>query len=154
MGEKRRPASISSVLQGMFDQHPMEKRLREGRIWLVWDEAVGEKIAAKAHPAKFHDGLLTVNVSSAPWLQQLTFLKSDIKNKINTLLGEELVVDIFLKSGRMPKREVPSPPPQVSLQPASAEELAKIAEQTAEIADEELRIIFQDLILKNMNRKR
>ena len=57
----------------------------------------------------FRDGVLTVAVASAPWMQQLTFLKKGMIEKLNERLGRELVRDIYLKAG-MPQ-PLPSPDP-------------------------------------------
>ena len=40
-----------------------------------------------------------VNVSSAPWMQQLQFLKPELIEKLNETLGKELVEDIRFKIG-------------------------------------------------------
>jgi len=85
----------------------MEKRLEESGIWRVWDETVGRQIAAKARPSRFHDGVLTVMVNSAPWMQQLNFMKRDIAQRLNDRLGKELVREIYLKAGRPAAAEQP-----------------------------------------------
>jgi len=106
MTEKRkkmpRPMAISDLLDSAFHGKPAERRLQEGKIWLVWDTAVGRQIAAKARPVSFRDGVLTVAVVSAPWMQQLTFLKKGMIEKINERLCHEMVRDIYLKAGMPP----------------------------------------------------
>ena len=103
MAEKRqrmkRPAPVSELLAAAFHGKPAEKRLKEGKIWLIWDAAVGPQIAGRARPVSFRDGILTVAVASAPWMQQLTFLKTGMIEKLNGRLGCELVREIYLKAG-------------------------------------------------------
>ena len=96
----KRPTPVSVLLAASFRGKPAEKRLEEGKIWLVWNAAVGKQIAAKARPVSFRDGILTVGVSSAPWMQQLTFLKTGMIEKINECLGRDLVRDLYLKAGQ------------------------------------------------------
>src|SRR5512137_1414426 len=104
MADKRekmpRPATLADLLSASFRGTPTERRLKEGNIWLVWDSVVGKQIAGRARPVSFRDGTLTVSVESAPWMQQLTFLKKGIMEKLNARLGEELVQDIYLKAGK------------------------------------------------------
>lgn len=147
-----RPATIADLLSATFHGTPVEKRLKEGRIWLIWNSAVGPQIAAKARPVGFRDGVLTVAVVSSPWMQQLAFLKKEITEKLNTLLGEELVREIFLKAGR-PKAVVPPQPvseskPQLKL---TDEESHRIGAQTATISDPGLRESFARLMAKHFS---
>ena len=95
----KRPAPVCDLMAALFRGKPAEKRLEEGKIWLVWEDAVGRQIAAKAQPASFRNGILSVAVVSAPWMQQLTFLKKGMMEKLNELIGHELVRDIYLKAG-------------------------------------------------------
>ena len=103
-----RPLAVSGLLAEIFQGSPAEKRLKEGKIWLIWEAVVGAQIAAQAKPAGFRDGVLTVAVASAPWMQQLTYLKKEIVAKLNRRLGTELVKDIYLRAGRR-KEAAPEP---------------------------------------------
>lgn len=95
------PSAVTDILASVFKGKPLGLRLKEARIWQVWDHAVGKQISTHARPAKFRDGILTVAVASAPWMQQLTFLKDTILEKLNNALGEPLVTGIYLKAGRL-----------------------------------------------------
>ncbi|RQW77230.1 MAG: DUF721 domain-containing protein, partial [Geobacter sp.] len=144
------PAPVSDLMTTLFRGKPAEKRLEEGKIWLVWDAAVGSQVAAKARPVSFRDGTLTVAVVSAPWMQQLTFLKKAILEKLNERLGRELVRDVYLKAG------MPQPPPprrqpaKKPLRRLTEQESCRIVEQTASIADPELREAFARILARVM----
>ena len=154
MAEKRSrlpyPAALSELLTAAFRGTPTGNRLREGKIWLVWDKAVGKQIANRARPVNFRDGTLTVAVSSAPWMQQLTFLKKGIMEKLNAMLGEEIVRDIYLKAGtidRAAKKTSPGKIPKRELTPVESQ---KIAKQTDFVNDPELRQALQELLEKHI----
>lgn len=152
-GKMPRPVAVSDLLAFVFHGKPAEKRLKEGKIWLVWDRAVGKQIAARARPVSFRDGVLTVAVANAPWMQQLNFLKKGIMEKLNAQVGEELVLEIYLKAGR---NEPPSAPVQQrerTLRPLSREEKLCIAEQSAAIEDQELREAFASLLAKHLGNR-
>ena len=68
-------------------------------IWKVWARAVGEKISSQAQPEAFKGGLLIVKVAGSVWAQQLQFQKTDLIQKLNSALEEELVKDIRFKTG-------------------------------------------------------
>jgi predicted nucleic acid-binding Zn ribbon protein len=146
----KRPTPISVLLAASFRGKPAEKRLEEGKIWLVWNAAVGKQIAAKARPVSFRDGILTVAVSSAPWMQQLTFLKKGMIDKINERLGRDLVRDIYLKAGQpqpLPHQPEPRKKPERRL---TEEETSRIGEQTASISDPELRAAFARILTREL----
>ncbi|HEY6871423.1 MAG TPA: DUF721 domain-containing protein [Geobacteraceae bacterium] len=156
MAEKRermkRPLPVSELMAPLFRGKPAEKRLEEGRIWLVWDAAVGEQIAAKARPVSFRDGTLTVAVVSAPWMQQLTFLKRDMVEKLNQRLGRELVRDIYLKAGA-PEPPLPATKPRRNKErPLESAEKLMIAEQSSSIADPELREAVAHLFARHLEK--
>jgi len=154
MTEKRkkmpRPMAISDLLGTAFHGKPAEKRLQEGKIWLVWDSAVGRQIASKAHPVSFRDGVLTVAVVSAPWMQQLTFLKNGIMDKLNERIGRDLVRDIYLKAGMPQSLPLRTEPVKKQGRPLTEGETRRIREQTASVSDPELREAFVKILAREL----
>lgn len=147
-----RPLAVADILDAALGGTPAGKRLREGRIWLVWEAAVGSLIAAKARPVSFRDGTLTLAVSGAPWMQQLTFLKKQIADNVNSRLGEIMIRDIHLKA---------SQPPSLPSQPESGtdrgrelteKEMRRIEEETADVSDPELREAFARIMAREMGK--
>jgi hypothetical protein len=130
------PVALSTVIGGIFAGTPIGQRLKEARIWTLWDEAVGPTVASKARPVQFRDGILTVAVTSAPWLQQLSFMKRDLVTALNQSCGEEMVRDIFLKAGSgTPKHRVKKPAATYSKPPLPPDLIDEIS---AEAKDPEL----------------
>jgi len=144
-----RPMAVADLLSAVFKGKPAERRLDEGKIWLVWKAAVGPQIAARAWPVSVRDGILTVAVSSPPWMQQIGFLKKGIVEKINGRLGCDLVRDIFLKAGvASPKKQAPQPsrPQRHAL---TEEDARLIDDRTASISDPELREAFARILTRD-----
>lgn len=144
-----RPLPLADLLETVFKGHPLEKRIHEGRIWQVWDEAVGQKIASRAQPAKLANGILTVAVSSPSWMQQLGFLKKDIVAKVNDLAGEQLVTDLFLKAGSLRSPPSPSSPKRKPPRRLTSEEEAWISEETGDL-DADLASAFTSLMRRDL----
>jgi len=69
------------------------------KVWDLWTSAVGNDVAANAAPAAFKNRLLIVHVSSSVWMQQLRFLKADLLQKLNSMLGRDCISDIKFKIG-------------------------------------------------------
>ncbi len=97
--EKRSFVHIGSVLRDMLKKSRLETDTSLIKVWDIWQEAVGDMIAANTRPAAFKGNLLIVNATSSSWLQQLRFLKPEILQKVNHVLGNVSVKDIKFKVG-------------------------------------------------------
>ncbi|NVN92364.1 MAG: DUF721 domain-containing protein [Desulfuromonadales bacterium] len=142
----RFPKPLSDLLQDGLAVCGLGERLREIDVWRFWSEVVGPVVASRAQPVRIINGTLTVAVSSGPWMQELSFLKGMMKDKLNARLGSELVKDIILRSGRVATKEdllADELPPKKRLTPR---QLAFISEQSATIADPETREAFAALM--------
>jgi predicted nucleic acid-binding Zn ribbon protein len=64
----------------------------------VWPEAVGEVIAAQAHPAAERAGTVTVTCSSSVWAQELTLMGPDLTARLNGALGAEIVRELRFRA--------------------------------------------------------
>ena len=64
----------------------------------VWPDAVGELVAAQAHPSAERDGLVTVTCSSAVWAQELTLMALDLTTRLNAALGSAFVRELRFRA--------------------------------------------------------
>ena len=94
-----RPAPLGTVLQQAMEASRIDIDLDAYRLWQQWEDVVGPTIAQNTRPEAIKGKLLLVNVSSAPWMQQLQFLKPELIEKLNETLGKEVVGDIRFKIG-------------------------------------------------------
>jgi predicted nucleic acid-binding Zn ribbon protein len=53
----------------------------------VWEQAVGDVVAAQAEPTGERDGVLVVTCSSAVWAQELDLMAPDLVGRLNGLLA-------------------------------------------------------------------
>ena len=97
--EKRSFVHIGSVLRDVLKKSRLEADTSLIKVWDIWQEAVGDVIAGNTRPAAFKGNLLIVNTTSSSWLQQLRFLKPEILQKVNHVLGNVSVKDIKFKVG-------------------------------------------------------
>lgn len=94
-----KPADLGSVLRDAIKASKLGVHLDAHRLWEKWQDTVGPTIAQNARPEAIKGKLLLVNVSSAPWMQQLQFLKAELVEKVNESLGREVIQDIRFKIG-------------------------------------------------------
>jgi len=146
------PATVGRLLADTFQGTPLARCLAEAGIWQAWDQVVGASIAAQARPSSMRDGILTVLVASAPWMQQLNFLKGEIRERLNSHLGANLVQDIYLKAGKPPRSSQTPQQPPIPDRPLSQDELTAISAIVGTIDDEELRATCQRLLTAHQRR--
>lgn len=80
-------SSANQVLQDLIVRYGLEGPLAEHRLREHWAEIVGPQIAAHARPDKIRFRKLYLSVDSPMWMQELTFLKSTLIDKVNSALN-------------------------------------------------------------------
>ena len=97
--KSKKSAHIGSILNDVLKTLRPEADGGLVQVWQLWDDVVGRAIAENARPAAFKGKLLLVHVASSPWIHQLQFLKTEIIQKLNAALGQDLIEDIKFKIG-------------------------------------------------------
>lgn len=148
------PRPLSGLVQESLAGLGLCERLREAEIWRIWPEVVGATLACRARPLRIINGTLTVAVSSAPWIQELRFMTTMMKEKLNSRLGAELVREIVLKAGRVDTPPVEVPEEIIANVPLTPKELAHIEAEAASITDPETRQAFIELMQASLEQLR
>lgn len=133
----------------------MAAKLEENALFKLWPKAVGAQIAAQTEPAGWRAGTLFVKTTSSVWVQQLHFMKEDIRQKINELTGKKTVKDIHFTVGFKPA-------PRKTWRNASdskrivlrERDKKMIAECTEKLTDRELAEIVKRVMKKEISRRR
>jgi predicted nucleic acid-binding Zn ribbon protein len=129
------PDRVADALRQVVLRIDPDRRLAAYRVWTFWADAVGPAVAGHAEPANFRDGVLSVRVSGAAWMQELQFMKEALREQLNTRLGRALIRDIYFVSGAVtappPRRAPPAPraddaEPPVALPPLKDPRLAEV----------------------------
>lgn len=150
----RFPQPLAGVLDEALSELGLSKRLREVEIWRIWDKAVGKAVASRAQPLRIINGVLTVAVSSAPWMQELRFMTSMIQEKLNAALGGPVVTQIVLKSGVIGAFRDVAPEEAPQKKRLTPRQKSQIEDQAAAIADAETREVFAELMKASLERPR
>jgi hypothetical protein len=133
---------VQRILQQWLSSRGMDTKFSRYRVWQFWEAAVGAQIAARAKPVRLRGSVLEIRVDHPVWMQQLQLLKPRILSKLNELLGEQLIDDLFLRHGRNDTRTDAEPdtlPSRWQSEPLSEEERQHIEETVAGLPDSELR---------------
>ena len=91
------PISIKNILPNVLSSLGIKKGIERQRTLLLWDEVVGKEIREHTSPRYVRGKKLWVDVDDPIWIQQISFLKSKILEKLNKKLEGERIVDIIFK---------------------------------------------------------
>jgi len=99
------PQPLSKLIERFFKELGEEQRLREIKVFEVWNKVVGEKISENAKPVQIEKGRLVVVVRNSIWLSELGFERHKLKQRLNRLLGRGTVKEIIFRIGNLPAKE-------------------------------------------------
>lgn len=95
---------LSGILDGVLKKLGLERRVQESRILRDWETWVGPSIAQHAVPYRVINKKLVIYVDNSVWLAELTrFYKHKILQRIHKEVGKELIEEVILKIGEIPK---------------------------------------------------
>ncbi|MBS0169586.1 MAG: DUF721 domain-containing protein [Nitrospira sp.] len=134
--------SFGTILAGVAHRLGLESKLFEARLRRHWPDIVGEPIATHTCPDQVRFKKLYILVHNSVWLQQLTFLKPVLLQKVNSMAGDMLVTEIVLRIGDVSLNRASQPmasPAEAGPPQPSAELLREAALRTQRIQDPALR---------------
>jgi predicted nucleic acid-binding Zn ribbon protein len=88
------PRAVGAILQEMVRDLGIDQTLQQYNVLTSWASIVGKKIARVTTPQRIENGILFVQVSSAPWRAELTMRRMEILEKVNAAAGRQVVREI------------------------------------------------------------
>ena len=98
------PEKAGKILERLANRMGIAARLEKEKAVVLWEEVVGKNIARRARAVSVRNEILFVNVQNSVWLQELALLKEGIIEKINSLVGKQVIKDIVFRVGD-PRKE-------------------------------------------------
>ncbi len=96
-----RTEKIGTTLEALLETLGLADVKRSALIFSRWADIAGDALEKTVEPEQFRKGVLHLSVSNHAWAQELHFLKPTFIEKINSMLGENIVTDIrFRVKGR------------------------------------------------------
>ncbi len=137
-------SSVANVLKDLAPRLGLGTALLELHLKQQWEGIVGTQIATHARPGGIRFKKLSVLVASSIWVQQLTFLKPTLIQRLNEAAGEQVITDLVIRVGDLSEGQADRPgqdqgdaaPPTAS---PSADQVEEAARQASAIQDDELR---------------
>jgi len=96
--------------------------MRPHRALALWQEVVGDTLAQASTAETVRGGVLFVRARSGVWAHELTLLRGEILQRLNSRLGGAVISDIHFKAGgRRPKELTNLTQRQLPMAPTDAE---------------------------------
>jgi len=129
------------------------KRMRQYELWNQWDTIAGPLVAAHAKPCRWQGNVLVLAVEHASWMQELSYLRSELLEKIRNHIPHIVINDLRFEIGKI--TNAPKISEEKSDLPALDEHEREFIEQAAkEIRDDQTRLAVHELITKDFQRKK
>jgi predicted nucleic acid-binding Zn ribbon protein len=93
---RRAPARAGGAIASLVDGLAPVSGL--AALQRVWPLAVGEALAAHAHPSAERDGVVTVTCSSSVWAQELTLMAPELTARLNDALKSDFVRELRFRA--------------------------------------------------------
>lgn len=154
MSKRFAPTSISPILNGLAKELGLEKGIASALLQMRWKEIVGPQIASHTYPAEIRFDTLQLRVDSAVWMHQLSFLKREIIEKCNRLLGNESIRKLQLRTGPLPAAVASSEETAAPQGTCTAEETAFIEQQLLLVPDAELKEVVRRALQRHLLKHR
>ena len=85
---------LSTALNTAMKQSGIDRAVRQNRALFVWEEVVGDTVAKNCSAEEVSRGTIVVKASTPVWRNELALKKKEIVDKLNTVLGENLIKDM------------------------------------------------------------
>jgi len=93
------PQELSDLIMPTLARLGLKTKARYLQVLQAWEGAVGESVAADAHPTYFDRGRLQVETNSPALGHQLQLQSQMIVDRLNDAIGERVVTNIRFKMG-------------------------------------------------------
>ncbi len=86
--------TLKEILSQFVKSRPIKSKYALVKIKDVWREQLGSSIQQYTTDIRFRNGILTVQLSSAPLRQELIYGKVKLIELLNEAMGEEIIKDV------------------------------------------------------------
>jgi predicted nucleic acid-binding Zn ribbon protein len=87
MSRRRVPRPASSAFRAALRRAAPKTRL--AAVQSVWEEVVGERMAAASQPVSERDGAVTIACSDPVWAEELDLMQEQLQRSLSERLGDD-----------------------------------------------------------------
>ncbi len=148
---------IGDILPTVLKKRKIPVHTRDHRLSDAWNKAVGPIISGNTRANNVKGDTLFVKVSTSTWMQQLQFMKQDIIDKVNAVLEDQTIKNIYFSIGDIspaPLKNGQKQTPDINQYTLRERDRKIIEESIVSITDEELRSILKQVMTKEIINRR
>ena len=151
--KRTQPISLADVLGGASRRIGFGEKLKHMKLMARWEKIAGKAVAKHARPARLRGKVLIVRVDQPTWMQELTFLKHEIMERIREEFKEGAPSDMKLELGELPPWSPTKPEPErAKTRNLDEDEKEFIQIATDEIDDPDIRDAAKKAMTANFSR--
>jgi len=94
MNRSKPPERIGAIVDAVLSDRGYFTPCKELNVVRAWPALVGERLAVMTECTRVDSGTLYVRVSSAPWRQEISFMRHHLIEKIHQETGCTTINDI------------------------------------------------------------
>jgi hypothetical protein len=154
-----RPVRVGTILNDVIARQGLTAGFVLPRVQTAWVRAAGVVLARRSVPTSLRDGLLRVAVADSPYLQELSYLRAEILERLRAALPDVRLTTLrlHLRAGAastIPEvpRPVTAPAPEPLLPPELARSLEEMERPLEGVQDPELRRAIRRAFIRNLVR--
>jgi len=89
--------SLKHLLNDVIKKYGLEKAMLNEQLPRIWTDMVSPRIASITEVRSFEQGILRVHVKDAVWRAELVLRRDELKNQLNTVIGQPVVNEIIFR---------------------------------------------------------
>jgi len=161
--QRSKPLLVGKLLKSLLERRHLSKPLRLYRVQHLWSTLVGEATAGRSRPTSLKEGVLFVAVADSTWLQELTYLKAEILEAVQSALSAQAVTALrfHVRAGAASELPAVDPAPapeadplQAPLAPEVAQALEELEVDLEAIDNSELRRSIRRAFVRHLLREK
>lgn len=146
---------ISDVVEETVSKLDITKKMRQYKLWQCWKEIAGPAIYLNARPVRWNRDILVVAVKHSSWMQELTYLKTKLLEKIREAIPDINISDVRFEIGKIADESGKNPGSTEFADAMLSEDEIEFIEQAAcQTKDEEAVEIIRRLMTKDFKSRK
>lgn len=97
MTMRKNDQMLGEILAHLIQDPKYKAKLYQKKIEQAWQDVMGIWINRETRSIRVKEGSLIIKISSSALREELHFMREQIKEKINGLLGEEFIDEVVVK---------------------------------------------------------
>jgi hypothetical protein len=94
---KSNESSLKQAIDDFLDTYRLREKMNEVKIIEAWSRVMNEAICKRTAKIRFREGILHLDVTSAPLREELNYQRDKIRETMNAELGGDYIKDVIVR---------------------------------------------------------